>query len=271
MNPLVAKKQLLFSLITLVVWLIHPPFLASAFQDTHQQLQIQTENQRVHILAKDYPLGKLLQSIHDKTGIQIKIPAPLNTVPVNAKIQANDWKSALKKLFHGNSRFEMWGKEMATSKIWLYQYENHPVSSGDFVVLIDAKETLSKHEIFRLAQESRDIDQRLMALEHFSYLAQDEEVLPLLVFNLQAKQAKIRTTSLSLFKNFTDNIPLTDIGKIARLDNDPKLRMQALSLIAERVDENDSKPYLLQALNDPSVETQNLAQELLNDLGFSDI
>ena len=165
----------------------------------------------------------------------------------------------------------MWGKELATSKIWLYQYENHPVSSRDFVVLIDAKETLSKHEIFRLAQESRNIDQRLMALEHFSYLAQDEEVLPLLVFNLQANQAKIRAASLSLFKNLTDNIPLADIGKIARLDNDPKLRMQALSLIAERVDENDSKPYLLQALNDPSKETQNLAEELLQDLGFTDI
>jgi hypothetical protein len=271
LNPLVANIQLLISLITLFAWLTHPPFLASAFQVSHQQLQIQTEDQRIHILAKDYPLGKLLQSIQDKTGIQIKIPEPLSRAPVNAKIEAHDWKSALKKLFYGNSRFEVWGKELATSKIWLYQYENHPVSSGDFVVLIDAKETLSKHEIFRLAQESKDINQRLMALEHFSYLAEDEEVLPLLVFSLQASQTKIRATSLSLFKNFTDDIPLTDIGKIAGLDNDPKLRMQALSLIAERADENHSKPYLLQALNDPSKETQNLARELLTDLGFSDM
>lgn len=107
-----------------------------------------------------------------------------------------------------------------------------------------------------------------MAMEHFSYLAEDEEVLPLLVFNLNASRAKIRATSLSLLKNLTDDIPLEDIGKTALLDNDPKLRMQALLLIAERADENDSKPYLLQALNDP--ETQNLARELLLDLGLSD-
>jgi hypothetical protein len=46
--------------------------------------------------------------------------------------------------------------------------------------------------------------------------------------------------------------------------------MQALSLIAERVDENDLKSYLLQALNDSSKETQNMARELLHDLGLSD-
>jgi hypothetical protein len=269
-DPLIANKWSLISLISLIAWLTYPPFLASAIQDSQEKLKIQTENQKIHIHAKDYPLGKLIQSIHDKTGIQIKIPAPLNTVPVNAKIEAPDWKSAIKKLFQENSRFEMWGKELTTSKIWLYQYENHPVSSGDFIALVDAKETLSKHEIYRLAQEAREINQRLMAMEHFSYLTEDEEVLPLLVFNLQASQAKIRATSLSLFKNLTDDIPLTDIGKIALLDDDPKLRMQALSLIAERVDESDSKPYLLQALNDPSKETQNLAQELLQDLGLSD-
>ena len=164
----------------------------------------------------------------------------------------------------------MWEKELATRKIWLYQYENHPVSSGDFITLVDAKETLSKHEILRLVQEAKNIDQRLMALEHFSCLAEDEEVLPLLVFNLQSRQVRVRATSLSLFKNLTDDIPLADIGKIAQLDNDPEIRMQALSLIAECVDENDSKSYLLKALNDSSKETQNMARELLHDLGLSD-
>ena len=265
LNPLLANKKSLISLVSLFIWLTHSPFLVSA--DSKEKLTIQTENQRIHIHAKNYPLGKLLQSIHDETGIQIQIPSPLNNVPVNARIQAHDWKSALEKLFQENSRFELWGKKLATSKIWLYQYENHPVSSGDFVTLVDAKETLSKHEILRLAKEATNIDQRLMAMEHFSYLAEDEEVVPLLVFNLQARQPKIRSASLSLFKNLTDDIPLVDIGKTAHQDNDPKLRMQALSLIAERADEKDSKPYLLQALNDPSIETQNLARELLDDLG----
>ena len=82
-----------------IVWFIHSPFRASAFQDSQENLKIQTENQKTHIHAKDYPLGKLIQSIHDKTGIQIKILSPLSTVPVNVKIQANDWKSALQKLF----------------------------------------------------------------------------------------------------------------------------------------------------------------------------
>ena len=109
----------------------------------------------------------------------------------------------------------MWGKELATSKIWLYQYENHPVSSGDFITLVDAKEILSKHEILRLTQDAKNIDQRLMALEYFSYLAEDEEVLPLLVFDLQSRQVRVRATSLSLFKNLTDDIPLDGIGKVA--------------------------------------------------------
>ena len=163
----------------------------------------------------------------------------------------------------------MCGKELATSKTWLYQYENHPVSSGDFITLVDAKEILSKHEILRLTQDAKNIDQRLMALEHFSCLAEDEEVLPLLVFDLQSRQVRVRAISLSLFKNLTDDI-LADIGKVAQLDNDPEIRMQALSLIAERIDENDAKSYLLKAVNDSYKETQNMARELLHDLGLSD-
>ena len=116
-NPLYANKRALISLISLLVGFTFSPFLASA--DSNEKLTIQTENQKVQLHAKDYPLGKLLQSIHDETEIQIKIPSPLNNVPVNAKIQASDWKSALKKLFQGNSRFELWGKRLATSKIWL--------------------------------------------------------------------------------------------------------------------------------------------------------
>jgi hypothetical protein len=246
------------------------PFIAAAYQNSDQQLKIQVDKQKINILVKSYPLGKLLQSIHEKTGIQFKVPEPLNVVPVNAKVFAKDWKSAIKKLFEGNSRFEVWGKSLANSKIWLYEYEDYPVSSGDFVVLADAKETLSKREILRLAKEATEINQRLMAMEHFSYLADDDEIIPMLVFNLKANNAKIRAASLALFKNLTEPVPLNSIGKIAQSDNDQTIRMQALSLLAERGNEEEAEPYLLQALNDPSPKTRNLARELLNDLGLSD-
>jgi hypothetical protein len=248
---------------------IHSANLASAHQSTQPHLKIQIENQKIQILAENYPLGELLQSVQEKTGIQVRIPEPLNSVPVNVKIIAKDWKSALKILFLENSRFEMWGGNLTTSKIWLYEYENHPVSSGDFVVLADAKESLSKHEILRLAREATQADQRIMAMEHYSYLVDDEEMLPLLIFNLQASQAIIRSTSLTLFKNLAEPIPLVQIGKVAQSDSDPKIRKQALSLIVERVDEETSTPFLLHALNDPSIQLKDLALELLEDLGLS--
>lgn len=263
------KRLFLTSLIVQFIWFSNSFFSALAYAGSEQRLKIQTENHEIQILAIDYPLGKLLQSIYEKTGIQFKIPTPLNAVPVNARILASDWTSAIKELFQDNSRFELWGENLASSKIWLYDYEDYPVSSEDFVVLIDAKETLSKQEIFRLAHEATDIEQRLMAMEHFSYLAEDDETIPLLIFSLQASQAKVRSSALNLFKNLTEPIPITKIGIIAQSDNDQQIQMQALSLIAERVDEEDSKPYLIQALSDPSIETRNLAQELLDDLGIS--
>ncbi len=264
-------KKLLFSfLVFQFICFAFSPVLASEFQGLPPQLNIQADNQGVTILAKDYPLGKLLQTIHKKTGVQFRVPEPLNSVSVNARILARDWKTALKKLFRENSRFEKWGKSLATSKIWLYEYEDHPVSSEDFIVLVDAKENLSKQEILRLAKEAADIEQRLMAMEHLSYLGDDEEVLSLLLFSLQASEPKIRSTSLSLLKNLTVPIPLASLGKIALSDKDPQIRREALSLIIERVEEEDAKPYLIQALNDPSMENKTLAQELLVDLGFSD-
>jgi hypothetical protein len=260
----------LLSLVVLFAGLNYPFSSAFANQESIPQLKIQTEKKKIQILAKEYPLGKLLQSIREKSGIQVMIPEPLNSVPVNVKIIAKDWKSALKILFLENSRFEMWGKNLTTSKVWLYEYEHHPVSSGDFIVRSDAKETLSKHEILRLAEEATDIKQRLMAMEHFSYIAEDDETVPLLVLNLNSNHTKVRATSLTLFKNLTEPIPLANIGKVAQSDNDPQIRMQALSLIAERVDEEKSKPFLFQALNDPYIKLQNLAQELLDDLGLSE-
>jgi hypothetical protein len=264
-------KKLLFSfLVFLIVCFTYSPVLASEHQGLLPQLNIQADNQRVNILAKDYPLGQLLQAIHRETGVQFRVPEPLNSVPVNTRILASDWKAALKKLFRENSRIEKWGKNLATSKIWLYEYEDHPVSSEDFIVLVDAKENLSKQEILRLAKEATDIEQRLMAVEHFSYLGEDKEVLSLLLYNLKASEAKIRSTSLSLLKNLTEPIPLAGIGKIALSDNDPKIRREAISLIVERIEEEAAKPYLLQALNDLSMENQALVKELLVDLGFSD-
>lgn len=246
-----------------------PPFSASAYQDSRQQLTIHADDQKIQILATDYPLGQLLETIYERTGVQFNFPESLNFVPVSIRIQASDWKSAIIKLFQDNSRLELWGENLASSKIWLYDYEDYPVSSEDFVVRIDAKETLPKLEIFRLAQEAPNVEHRLMAMEQFSYLGDDEETLPLLIFNLQADQAKIRSSALTLFKNLTEPLPLADIGRVAQSDSNQQIRMQALSLIAERVDEDDSKSYLLQALSDPSVEIRTLAQELLDDLGIS--
>ncbi len=269
-SRLTLKILFISFLVFQIVCFAFSPVIASEYHRLPPQLNIQADNQGVNILAKDYPLGKLLQAIHKKTGMQFRVPEPLNSVPVNARILARDWKSALKKLFRENSRFEKWGKNLATSKIWLYEYEDHPVSSEDFIVLVDAKESLSKYEILRLSKEATDVEKRLMAVEHFSYLGDDIEVLSLLLHNLKASEAKIRSTSLSLLKNLTEPIPLATVGEVALSDNDPQIRREAISLIIERVEEEDAKPYLLQALNDPSMENQILAQELLVDLGFSD-
>ncbi|MEK9629041.1 MAG: hypothetical protein VW455_08465 [Nitrospinota bacterium] len=245
----------------------------SSFANPHpsSHLEIQSGPEQVFIFARSYPLGNLLQEIHYRTGIQFNIPDPLKSVSVDIQVLQGDWKSALKNLFQENSRLEKWGVDLAASKIWLFEYENYPVSSADFIVRVDAKEKLTKQEILRLAQKANDIEKRLMATEHFSYLAEDEEVLALLLQNLDANEKAIRSLSLELMKNLSEPIPLLPVGKVSISDPDPEIRMQALSLITERADEEGAKPYLLQALHDPSIETQTLARELLTDLGFSDI
>jgi len=42
----------------------------------------------------------------------------MKTIPFSATIQADNWETAIKKLFKGFSRVEIWTGNLKTSQIW---------------------------------------------------------------------------------------------------------------------------------------------------------
>jgi len=46
------------------------------------------------------------------------IDPAMKTIPFSATIQADNWETAIKKLFKGFSRVEIWTGNLKTSRIW---------------------------------------------------------------------------------------------------------------------------------------------------------
>ncbi len=78
-----------------------------------------TEPEGISLQFEDLTLLDVLKNIQDETGILFSVDPSLETVPFSARIQANDWETAVRKLLKGFSRVEVWTDNLATSRVWL--------------------------------------------------------------------------------------------------------------------------------------------------------
>ncbi len=78
-----------------------------------------TEPEGISLQFEDLTLLDVLRNIQDETGILFSVDPSLETVPFSARIQADNWETAIRELLKGFSRVEVWTDNLATSRVWL--------------------------------------------------------------------------------------------------------------------------------------------------------
>jgi hypothetical protein len=79
----------------------------------------------VNLQFEDLTLLDVLRNVQDETGILFSIDPSLETVPISARIQADNWEAAIRDLLKGFSRVEVWTDNLATSRVWLLSGERN--------------------------------------------------------------------------------------------------------------------------------------------------
>jgi hypothetical protein len=78
-----------------------------------------TDPSGISLQFEDLTLLDVLRNIQDETGILFSVEPSLETVPFNARIQADNWETAVRELLKGFSRVEVWTEKLETSRIWI--------------------------------------------------------------------------------------------------------------------------------------------------------
>jgi len=73
----------------------------------------------ISLQFEDLTLIDVLRNVQEETGILFSIDPSLETVPFSARIQADDWETAIRQLLKGFSRVEVWTDNLETSRVWL--------------------------------------------------------------------------------------------------------------------------------------------------------
>ena len=73
---------------------------------------------KISLRFENLSLIYVLQNIQQETGVLFSIDPEMKTIPLSATIQADNWETAIKKLFKGFSRVEIWTGNLKTSRIW---------------------------------------------------------------------------------------------------------------------------------------------------------
>ena len=75
-------------------------------------------SKKISLRFENLSLIYVLQNIQQETGVLFSIDPAMQTIPFSATIQADNWETAIKKLFKGFSRVEIWTGNLKTSQIW---------------------------------------------------------------------------------------------------------------------------------------------------------
>ena len=75
-------------------------------------------SKKISLRFENLSLIYVLQNIQQETGVLFFVDPAMKTIPFSATIQADNWETAIKKLFKGFSRVEIWTGNLKTSRIW---------------------------------------------------------------------------------------------------------------------------------------------------------
>ena len=100
---------------------------ASSLADTRNGIHIVENDKGITIQVGDAPLGKVLQSIKEKTGIQFHaFPSVLND-RISINLNAPDWPTTLNTLLEPYGRAEMWSSRLDRTEIHVLSRANEMV------------------------------------------------------------------------------------------------------------------------------------------------
>jgi hypothetical protein len=73
----------------------------------------------ISLRFENLSLISVLQNIQEETGILFYIDPSMETIPLSATIQADDWEAAARQLLKEFSRVEVWTDNLQTSRVWV--------------------------------------------------------------------------------------------------------------------------------------------------------
>ena len=90
-----------------------------------KQVSVTEQNGTIRIHSESAPLGAVLKTIGQATGIQFHISAEARNNLITREIEAPDWKTALRRLLDAYDRLELWDPDLAASEIHILSGANN--------------------------------------------------------------------------------------------------------------------------------------------------
>jgi hypothetical protein len=108
----IMTRFLLNILVVLILW-----FPASSIAGTLNRIHIKENDKGITLRVNDASLGKVLQSIGGKTGIQFHTSPSVLNDRITINLNAPDWQTAMKQLLKPYDRIELWSPNLHLTKI----------------------------------------------------------------------------------------------------------------------------------------------------------
>lgn len=105
-------RFLLNILVILILW-----FPASSIAGTLNSIHIEENDKGITLRVNDASLGKVLQSIEGKTGIQFHVSPSVINDPITVNLNAPDWQTAMSLLLEPYGRAELWNPRLDLTEI----------------------------------------------------------------------------------------------------------------------------------------------------------
>ena len=240
-----------------------PQPAAAPAAPAYQPPQVSFKNDLLTLKAKSVPLAAILEAIGDAARVALVIPTEgVGDAPVSVEMPNYPLEEALRTLLADYDAFFYYGageKDPARLQIvWVY-----PKGKGQGLAPVPPEEWASSDEM-RDQLASSDPEQRARAIDALvnrKGSAAQEEVMTA----LEDDNATVRSQALYSAMNRALDLPPETLNKLATDDASPDVRFLALESLQATNDPN-LRALAEQALNDPDLNVQNKAREILSQL-----
>jgi len=92
---------------------------ASSIADSPNSIYIKDNDKSITLRVDDATLGKVLQSIEGKTGIQFHVSPSVLNDRITTNLNAPDWQTAMRQLLEPYGRAELWNTQLDLTEIYV--------------------------------------------------------------------------------------------------------------------------------------------------------